>query len=254
MTTSSCRERRDIDAHFEGTLAPAAERTMREHLPTCSACRAHYRRRLLLAQLDPLALPAEERIGRGLGLTAPEARAPRVRPLWPAVTVSVFAAAAAALFALQRAPTDDGFAARGGGAPQSSGSALHIYRVRETTEPSPVVDVVRAQDELAFAYENAEQKKYVMVFATDELANVYWFYPAWTEASEDPQAIAAATEPGVHALPEAIKHRYAGSRLQVHTLLLDRAMSVREVERALAAGPLTIPGAIDHVRTLEVRP
>lgn len=254
MKTDSCSVRRPIDAHFEGTLDPAGERAMREHLPTCAACHAHYRRRLLLARLDPQALSAEDRLGRGLGLGARPAPRARVRLSWAAAAATGLAVAAAALWMLRTAPTDEGFAARGGGPVQASSSALHVYRVNEAGPPSPLLDTLHAGDELAFAYENPEQKPYLMLFAVDELANVYWFYPAWTEASADPKAIAAKLEPGVHELPEGIKHRYAGSRLQLHTLLLDTPASVREVERALAAGALSWPGAVDHVRSLQVSP
>ena len=41
---------------------------MRAHLSTCPDCKSHYQRHLTLARLDPGALPAADRIARGLGI------------------------------------------------------------------------------------------------------------------------------------------------------------------------------------------
>ncbi|MDB4981166.1 MAG: hypothetical protein JWM82_1918, partial [Myxococcales bacterium] len=58
-----------IDAHFSGRIASREESTMRVHLADCLPCRRRYaRRRLVEARLDPKALDAYDRIGRGLGL------------------------------------------------------------------------------------------------------------------------------------------------------------------------------------------
>src|SRR5579859_723682 len=86
-----CRGR--IEAHFSGRIAPDDEITMREHLSECSRCRTTYRRRSLLAELEPNALDPYERIGRGLGLL-PRKRLPRLAGAW------IAAAAAACLLAV----------------------------------------------------------------------------------------------------------------------------------------------------------
>ncbi|MCA9665991.1 MAG: hypothetical protein KC503_10400, partial [Myxococcales bacterium] len=62
MTNHTCANLRLVDRHFEGRIAPDDERTMREHLPSCSTCRARYARRLFVAGLDPRAEPARDRI------------------------------------------------------------------------------------------------------------------------------------------------------------------------------------------------
>ena len=56
-----------IDAHFAGRTSVAAEATMRAHLPACPTCREAYQRHLVVAELDPRAISAQDRLGKALG-------------------------------------------------------------------------------------------------------------------------------------------------------------------------------------------
>jgi len=251
----TCIERARVDAHFAGTIAPEDERAMRAHLDTCEACRGHYRRRLVLARLDPEALGAEERIGRGLGLGASEGRRTlegRLR------VVAVVVAAAAALLLFLRAPRgeDAGFAARGDllAAPATR---IAIYRVAPGGAPLRVPDgaSIRRGDELAFAYEDGAKKPRLMIFAVDAERRVYWFHPAWSDADATPVAIPIAGDGAVHELREAIRHPFSAGRLEIHGLFSDAALTVREVEAAVArGGPIAVGDAIDHVVVVRVEP
>ncbi len=260
MKSPTCIMQSHVDAHFVGTITPDDERGMRAHLESCGECRARYRRRLVLAKLDPQALPPDVRIAQGLGLRKERSR---TRFVWPAATA--FLAAAAAAFLLLRAPhAADGFAARGEDAgatakPAAVASPLHVYRVPSKEEgnggPVPVFETVHRHAELAFAYENTDRKKYVMIFAVNEHGRVYWFYPGWTNPADNPRAIAITAQAGLHELPDAVVHRFDGARLEIHALFLDEPMTVREVERAAAsAGALSVPGGIDHVERFGVVP
>jgi hypothetical protein len=269
MKSPTCIMQSHVDAHFAGTITPDDERLMRAHLDTCTDCRARYRRRLLLTKLDPQALSADVRIAQGLGLRKQQAR-PRF--VWPAA--GALLAAAAAVLLLLRAPlAGDGFAARGGSEDAGAGvervfraSPLHVYRVPPKEEgsggPVPVVGTVRRDAELAFAYENSDRKKYVMIFAVNEAGRVYWFYPGWTNPTDNPRAIAISEEVGLHELPDAVVHRFDGSKLDIHSLFLDEPLTVREVEQAVArhamggvpGQTLSVPGGIDHVERVGVVP
>ena len=248
---SSCEKQRLVDAHFKGTIAIDEERTMRAHLVTCDACRARYRRHLLLGTLNPQALPAEARIAQGLGVRK---TAPRSPLAWIAPALAL---AAAAVVLLLVRPRDDGFTARGGldaTAASTSASPLRVYRVAKGGTPAPVFDVVQRDDELAFAYENPEKKKYLMIYGISDRGRVYWFYPAWSNEAEDPRAVSASAEPGLHELPDAVTHHFEGTSLEVHSLLLDAPLTVRELEKRIASGPLLIPGASDHTQRLRMDP
>lgn len=260
MKSPPCIMQSHVDAHFAGTITPGDERTMRGHLESCLECRARYRRRLLLAKLDPQAPTADVRIARGLGLRREPRRA---RFVWPAAA-GLLATAAAVVLLLRAPHAGDGFTARGEDAGATAKrvaapSPLHVYQVpsRQAAggSPVPVFETVGRDAELAFAYENTARKKYLMIFAVNEDRRVYWFYPGWTNPADDPRAIAITAEAGLHELPDAVVHRFDGERLELHALFLDEPMTVREVERAAGgAGPLAPPGAIDHVERFRVVP
>lgn len=255
---STCIERALIDAHFRGDISSKDERRLREHLTDCSACQAHYRRRQILAQLDPEAPAPEERLAKGLGLTYEADRENEEQEssklLWPMIA-SALAVAAALIFVL-RSPHDDGFRSRGSiGTTEAIGQAastISVYRVSDRTLLS-TSGSFRRDDELAFSYDNASHKPYVMIFGVDEKGRVYWFYPAWTDESENPMALKTDPEATSVALPEAIKHRFQGSNLTVHGLFLENPLTVRDVEAALRDHRLsTMQGAVDRTTTFEV--
>ena len=82
----------------------------------CEPCRAHYDRQLWLAELDPGARSAEDRLGRGLGLR-PEAEAGARFGLAAALATAVAIAAGALWLRPAPGPQSDEFAARGGQLP-----------------------------------------------------------------------------------------------------------------------------------------
>lgn len=248
---SVCSHRGHVDRHFEGTLSPADERAMREHLPACAACHAHYERWLLFSKLDPAALPAERRIARGLGL---ERRS--LSRLVPLGAVTVLAAAAALALWARAGSDTSGFVARGPalGAPTSR---VFVYDVRPGAPPALAEGTVGRRDELAFAYENVAAKNRLMIFGVDEHRHVYWFYPAWTSAAEDPVAIAIESDGRRHELPEAVRQDFDGKQLAIRALFLDAPVSVRSVEalvRQHPSGSLPIPGAVETSTDFAVSP
>ena len=277
------RARGAIADHFAGAAAPAAEREMRAHLPTCADCHELYERHLLLASLDPARVPIETRLARGLGLRpAPVPR--RAFVGW----LSLCGAAAAAIILMGNLrgrpsphPIDEappasapasasvpGVVARGGS--ENVAAALtpevEIYRIftgrRGKNTSDKASDFVYAGDELAFAYRNPAGKGWLMVFAVDEHAHVYWYYPGWSDVMQNPTAVSISAEPGLHELRAAVFHKFDGERIMIHALFTDRELSVRQVEevvaslqsgRASAASErLVIPGAIDVVQPLRV--
>jgi Putative zinc-finger len=244
-----CTLRPHIDHHFEGTLSPRDERVMREHLPTCDACRDYYQRHLVLARLDPEALPAEERIARGLGLGRRSTLA-RVVSL-PFAAAFIAAAAAVALYVHER---PSGFEARGNLLHQEA-SRVFVYDVPPDATPALAVDSIGARDELAFAYENGGGKSRLMVFGVDEHNHVYWFYPAYENPAEDPVAIPIEKDSRRHELPDAVRHHFDGTQLSVRALFLDTPVPVHQVEALLGShptGPLPLQGVIESSTSLTI--
>jgi hypothetical protein len=252
MTTCSQEER--IDRHFEGEISSESERSMREHLPGCDACRSRYERWLLLARIDPGVPPAKARIARGLGLRS---HAPSLVSLVIKGTAVLAAAAALVLVVRGRSFDSLGFTARGG-APREAVSRVFVYDVRPGQPPMLASTNVRRGDELAFAYENGAAKKHLMVFGVDEHRHVYWFFPAWLAKDENPVAIPIEADARRHELPEAVRHDFDGSHLEIRALFMDVPLNVRQVEAMIQAdptGPLPIEeGAIENPASFVVSP
>jgi hypothetical protein len=252
---SACVQRGRVDRHFDGEISPDSERSLRQHLPACDACRSRYDRWLLLSRIDPTVLKSEVRLAKGLGLRG---RASSVLSFaWKGAGL-LAAAAAVALFVHGRSQPGalDGFAARGG-PPRPPASRVFVYDVRPGEPPALASGTLRRGDELAFAYENGAAKKHLMVFGVDEHSHVYWFYPAWLAKTDDPSAIAIEHDARRHELPEAVRHDLDGTKLEIRSVFLDAPVNVSQVEAMIQAdpkGPLPIPGAIEVPSSFVVSP
>ena len=276
------RTERAIAAHFAARGTPAREQEMRLHLRTCADCLDCYRRHLLIAEVDPAAAPAQERLARALGL--PSRRARGTTPAWFAWgTIGGAVAAAAAILLVVHAPRRDDavgskvasgeFAARG--LPFSPAPEIAVYRVparSKDARPEPAAGVVSSRDELAFAYRNSGGKRWLLIFAVDEHGHVYWYHPGWSDVGDDPAAVPISEAPGLHELPTAVAHQFDSTRMVLHALFTEHSMTVREVEAALRASGgaaaargdgdpsgagealLAIPDAVDVRRPFRIVP
>ena len=253
-TNEKCHEHSLIDAHFRGKVAAAQERAMREHLLHCDDCRAYYKRKLLLADLDPKGLDSQTRLARGLGVAN---RSVLLKPL-----ALVAAASAVLVFMViwyQNTGTTgtDSFIARGdNGAGEAT--RLWIYRIPPGKPAIAADDAIDVEDELAFAYENAEGKKYLLVFGIDEHRNVYWYHPEWRASMKDPPAVAVSGQQGIQELQEAIRHPLKGDTLRVFGVFTDQLLTVKQVEDVIRESgglreALPLKDAIQVIHELKVR-
>jgi hypothetical protein len=255
MKYAVCPMRSAVDDHFARRLKPGSERTLREHLPSCTSCKSLYDRYLLLRRLDPKAAgDSQKRLGQGLGLVRP--------PIPVAQGVAAFAVVAlltAGVVATRDAPFEpagtEGFTARGGSAAVAS-EALRVFRVRPGAAAEPVEGALRAGDELAFAYQNPNGRKWLLIYGVDEHQHVYWFHPSWSNPDENPAAVKAFGGLALHELPEAISHELDGKRLVLHGVLADERLTVKQAEALLQGRApdqrLPLPGAEHTSFTVKV--
>ena len=261
MSAERCLMTARVDRHFARQLDPAGERAMREHLPTCAECRARYEKHLLLEKLDPDAAGAQARIAAGLGIG--DSRRPALlRAATP--VMGALALAAAILFLVMKpsgagSPLDTGFTARGGGdaSVDDSSSYVIVYRGATDAGPARAGTSIHRGDELSFGYGNMANKRYLMIYGVDEHRHVFWYYPAWSDAKEDPRSIAIAA--GTQSLPDAIKHDLDGKQLEIHAVFTDLPLGVKAVESLISGAPIGKtptfgPGAIDRTIRFEVDP
>lgn len=256
MNHAVCPMRGRVDDHFARRLKPGTERTLREHLPSCGSCKSLYDRHLLLLRLDPKAAgDSQKRLGQGLGLVRPP------MPVAQSVAgLTVVAVLIAGVLATRSAPFEpagtEGFTARGGST-VTIPEALRVFRVRPGVAAEPVEGELRAGDELAFAYQNPNGRKWLLIYGVDEHQHVYWFHPSWSNPEENPAAVRAFGGVALHELPEAISHTFDGKQLVLHGVLADERLTVKQAEALLQgrnlAQPLPLPGAEHTSFSVKVR-
>jgi len=259
------RFRRAVAAHFAGRIKADDERQLRTHLPACPACRRFYSRALVLSGTDPRALTARQRLARGLGLhdqPVPGAAAASRRRAWtwllaPALGAGLTLAVAVKLIAPAREVAPPAPAPRGAAA--TAAPALLAYRIPPGGAPRPLEGAIGGRDELAFAYANPGALPYLLVFAVDEHAHVYWYHPAWRTGAPPPVAAAALAGPGPHEIPAATRHDFDGRRLVIYAVFARQPLEVAQIERAAraagAADRLPLPADLQVVRrSIEVAP
>lgn len=254
-----------IADHFAGRGSPGGQATLRAHLLGCADCDALYRRHLMLARLDPRALPAIERLGRGLGF-----RSDGPTRRWRGWALGLCVPAAALLLVLvprrhhgegqsgRPAVGEGAFATRGAG---NVPSTFWAYRLASDGTPRLAEDAIGRADELAFAYANPAARPFLMIFGVDEHRHVYWFHPGWPVGTPAPQALTAQPGPGPHELPEAIRQPFDGGKLRVFAAFGERPFDAKTVEDAVRTGDhgdpsraLGASGVAVIARTFEVTP
>jgi hypothetical protein len=228
-------------------LSVAEEHALREHLPGCAECQQRYQRHLLLARVDPAAPSAQDRLGAGLGFSA---QPPKGRGI-----VWVVAAVAAMLLAVVvwrgvMPAGDSGFSPRGAGNGQGELWAERVSPGRS----EKLASRMRADDELVFSYANPAGKKRLMVFAVDGKERVYWYFPAWSDAADDPAAVPIEGGAAPHALGEAVRHKLEPGALTVYGVFTDAPLTVKQIEQKLKGGPLELPGCEVKRMSIEVTP
>lgn len=253
-TKGQCHEHSLVAAHFRGSIAPAQEQAMREHLLHCDDCRAYYQRRLLLANLDPKGLDSRTRLARGLGVAN---RASLLRPMALIAVTSAIVVLMVIWHGKIGTTDNDAFAARGNNV-TGEATRLWVYRIPPGKPSVLADDEMYVNDELAFAYENAEGKKYLLVFGIDGHRNVYWYHPEWRASMQDPPAISVSKEQGIHELPEAIRHPLKGDTLRIVGVFTDQPLTVKRVEAWISETgglreAMPLKDAIQVTRELKVR-
>jgi predicted anti-sigma-YlaC factor YlaD len=252
----------DVERHFSGGGSSRADKRLFAHLKGCERCRDEYRTLAMLEQLEGGGgEKARARLARGIFEREP------VRAARPRLYAGGFALGAACLALLVTVgQTPSPFRARGG-ASAASGAALAIYRVpRDQQNPEALAvgdtqragTTVRAGESLAFSYVSPPSVGAccLMVFGRDAAGRVYWFWPAWNDASEDPVSVPISEGNTPVELREAVRHPMQAGPLTIVGLFTPKPLHVREVEGAVAKGLEGLQAFEGHVwtETLEVTP
>ena len=136
--------------------------------------------------------------------------------------------------------------------------ALNAFRLSGVTEPEPLRDILHIGDGLLFSYTNLgpEPFSYLMIFGVDGNRRVYWYYPAFLDARDNPKGIDIEKGASRAGLQEVIAHPYRVGPLTLFGLFSDKALSVFDIETAMQRGladAAALEAAFDGVKVKALR-
>jgi hypothetical protein len=241
-----------VDLHFEGRIAPHAERRLRRHLDACESCRMHYERWRVLAEIDPAVPSRRERLAIGLGLRPPRRAGVPVRGLLLA------AAVVGGCLVLVWAHRSSVPGAIGPPIPAPSSEAeFAVYSVGRDGARSSLLHAeaeIAPNQPLAFAYAKAAGTRHLMIFGVDERRRVVWYHPAAAESSENAPLLPITHGELLHELSDAFSQTLEEGALRFFAVFTNRDdLRASEVESAVATAPseltLGLPGCeVRYVR------
>ncbi len=201
------------------------------------------------AGLEPAPAPGPSRQGRAVAAAA----------------VALAAMALAFVVWSGRPSTDDARVKGGPADAVERWTGVWAYTVAADGRSAPLSSVLRAGDGLAFSYLNASASPFshLLVFGVGPSGAVFWYYPAWEQAEEDPEAVAIRAGPEVVSLGEKIVHPLEPGRFVVRAVFATRPIRVSEVEemirelgavRAQDVEHVPLPGTVQQRVVVEVVP
>ena len=87
-----------------------------------------------------------------------------------------------------------------------------------------------------------------LLYGVDARGEMFWFYPAWTDASRPPNSLHIGTSNEPVRLMEAVRHALVPGRFELHAVFLESPVSAQDAE----AGRL--PAHETSTLTVEVLP
>ena len=270
-----------VDDYFGGRLPARGEDRIRARLGRCVYCRARYRRHLIVEAAMPGGdARALDRLWRGIAHAGGIAPRQKTRALSSRARVAFLGAlAVAAILAIAirlpprdpRRPSADP-TARGSAADVAGAPAIHVFRSVSAHAAEPIGDrPIRAGDGLLFAYTNPDpQLTHLMIFAvapTDTQAvAVHWYYPAYRQLGENPEALAILPGTTGMELGEEIRHPLRPGPVRIYALFLREPHRVLEIESLIQkiieepGRPVTeearlpLPGSVQSSLLVQVTP
>ncbi len=254
--------RDEWERYLEGELTQSRAAELERHALTCEACAAarDETRALFddLFDVPPRLLETDLVAGVLARIEAPPVRR---APRWIFAPLVPLAAAAAIAFAFVIPWGDAAEEFRAKSTSPAAHAAddwvgLTAFAVEPGRPPQPIDGALAPDQALAFAYRNIGPRPFdhLMVFGVSEGGEVYWYYPAYDDASTDPASVPVRA--GAFDLPDRVTHALPTGPLHVYGLFTREPRTVRAIEalvRSIEPGErLPVEGAGQHVLHLEV--
>jgi hypothetical protein len=157
---------------------------------------------------------------------------PPTRPRWPYLALAAAAVAAATLWFV--VPRASDFAARGTREHELTRLVgITLFALDGELRPLAAGSRVTADTAYVAAYRNAGRAPaYALVFALDAAGDLHWLYPAFTDATADPPAIALAPTPVPALLADAVVlEQPAPGPLVLVAIVTSAPLRVSDIER-----------------------
>jgi len=173
---------------------------------------------------------------------------------WRAGLATALVAAATASLVLLVWPRpegpDSGFQSRGGAESPDSWVSIQAYRAAGTAH-QPISSALAADDALAFTYSNRSRGVYrfLMILGVDRTGHVFWYYPAYTRAGEDPASVPISSSENPQTLPQQVRHDLRPGELRLFGLFSRAPLRVHQVE-AVVATSLQAAGSLRQLQRL----
>jgi len=131
--------------------------------------------------------------------------------------------------------------------------SIHVFR-KTPWGYQLVEDRVTWQDKLAFAYQNRAEAEYdyLMILALDAKGQIFWYYPAYQDESENPQSISILRDEEPVSLPDEVQHDLHPGALRVFAIFSKIPLRVKQVEQQLL-GDLDQVGSIDELHRIDLQ-
>jgi hypothetical protein len=134
---------------------------------------------------------------------------------------------------------------------------VRVLREQKDGALSPAGAQMGHEDGLRYSYLNTAGWQRLLVFVVDDLGNVYWEFPEWTDRRQSPVAAPISSTPREQEIPRAVHRAWEGELLVVYTIFTNEVVSARDLEARLAdrardhTKPL-VPGSQQSVVTLRL--
>jgi hypothetical protein len=258
-----CATEKELLLHLANSLPGQQAELLEQHLTTCERCSkaqaefASMTKRLSpdSGEFDDPELVDDVMTLVRLGRAEPERLSP-AKPLRRAWLLAGLAACLSAVLLLiiwPQVTQDDSKSIRTRGGLSADADRWVSLKVLRATDDGyrPVSKKISRGDALAFAYDNRQDHDYLMVLGVCEKGQVYWYYPAYQQAGQNPQSIRIEKSRRPVQLPDQVRHELKPGRFRIFALFSKQALDVELVE-SIIKHDLEKQGSLGQLERLNI--
>lgn len=242
-----CATEKELLLHLANSLPGQRAELLEQHLTTCERCsKAHAEFASMTKRLapdsgefdDPELVDDVMTLVR-LGRAEPERLSPAgpTRRAWLLAGLAACLSAVLLLVIWPQVTQDDSKSIRTRGGLSSDTDRWVSLKVLRATDDGyrPVSKKISSDDALAFVYDNRQESPhdYLMVLGVSEHGQVYWYYPAFQQAGQNPRSIRIEKGRRPVQLPDQVRHELKPGRYRIFALFSNQALDVELVESAI---------------------